>query len=442
MRIAVFGLGYVGSVTAVCLAADGHQVWGVDKDPIKIERLRQGIPPIREPGLDDGLAEALASGCLAVTDDPDKAVAASDIALICVGTPTTLEQGTDLSFVLAVTAEIGRALREQDRSFTVLLRSTVPPGTTRDQVRPLLETASGRGVGKGLELYFNPEFLRQGSALADFRQAPFTVIGAHTESAPGTGVERESEAVRGVYAGVRAPFVVVNYQEAELLKLACNAYHALKIDFANEIGALAQKLDADPARVMNAFAMDTKLNVSAAYLRPGFAFGGSCLPKDVRSLNYLAAKHGVELPVHRAIVPSNDAHLERIASQLIASETGTIGMVGLVFKPNTDDLRESPAMRLVEKLLKAGKEVVVHEPEIQVDRLIGANLNYLTEVLPDFSSRLLDWQTLRQRADMLLITRDGIVPAEELTRLGLPFMNVAQLGSRSASPSAGLDEVQ
>ena len=433
MRISVFGLGYVGSVTAVCLAADGHQVWGVDKDPIKIDRLRQGIPPIREPGLDEGLADALASRKLTVTDNAAEAVAATDIALICVGTPTTLEQGTDLTYVLAVTDEIGQALKDVDRSFTVLLRSTVPPRTTRDQVRPCLEAAAGRNVGKGLELYFNPEFLRQGSALADFRQAPFTVIGTHGEAAPDTDLELDSEAVKGVYTGVRAPFVVVNYQEAELLKLACNAYHALKIDFANEIGALAQKLDADPGRVMSAFAMDTKLNVSAAYLRPGFAFGGSCLPKDVRSLNYLAAKHGVELPVHRAIVASNDAHLERIASQLIASDTGTIGMVGLVFKPNTDDLRESPAMRLVEKLLKAGKDVVVHEPEIQVDRLIGTNLDYLNDVLPDFASRLLDWQALRERADMLLVSRDGIVPTEELTQLGMPFVNVAQLGSRSAA---------
>ena len=432
----MFGLGYVGSVTAICLAADGHRVWGVDKDPIKIERLGQGIPPIREPGLDDGLAHALESGRLTVTDNAEEAVAATDVGLICVGTPTTLEQGTDLTFVLAVTEEIGQALRADDKSFTVLLRSTVPPGTTRDQVRPRLESASGRTIGEGLELYFNPEFLRQGSALADFRQAPFTVFGTH--AGPDAEAELDSEAVKGVYTGVMAPFVVVNYQEAELLKLACNAFHALKIDFANEIGALAQKLDADPARVMSAFAMDTKLNVSAAYLRPGFAFGGSCLPKDVRSLNYLAAKHGVELPVHRAIVPSNDAHLERISSQLITSDTGTIGMVGLVFKPNTDDLRESPAMRLVEKLLKAGKDVVVHEPEIQVDRLIGTNLNYLTDVLPDFSDRLLDWKAFRERADMLLVTRDGIVPTEELTRLGLPFVNVAQLGS---GPGA-TDEIQ
>ena len=436
MNISVFGLWYVGSVTAVCLAASGHRVWGVDKDPTKIERLKQGIPPIREPGLDESLAQVLDARSLTVTADAELGVAASDVALICVGTPTTLEEGTDLSYVLAVTEEIGCGLRGTDRDFTVLLRSTVPPGTTRDRVRPCLEAAAERKVGERLQLYFNPEFLRQGSALADFRQAPFTIVG--TGVAAGAGeLDLDSETIAKVYGGVEAPLVTVTYQEAELLKLACNAYHALKIDFANEIGALALKLEADPARVMSAFALDTKLNISSAYLRPGFAFGGSCLPKDVRSLNYLAAQHGLQLPVHDAIVPSNDAHLERIAGELITGDTGTIGMVGLVFKPNTDDLRESAAMRLVEKLLAAGKEVVVHEPEIVVDMLIGTNLNYLTRVLPDFADRLVDWQTLRQRADMLLITRQGIVPEEELVQLGLPAVNVAQLGTRSVGVEDG-----
>ena len=424
MRISVFGLGYVGTVTATCLAADGNQVWGVDHDLVKVDRLRQGIAPISEPGLDQALAQALAAGALTVTGDGREAVAATDIALICVGTPTSLEGGTDLSYVLTVTEEIGRALKDVPCRFTVLLRSTVPPGTTRDQVLPTLQAASGRPVGDGMHLYFNPEFLRQGSALRDFRQAPFTVFG----TPDGTPLP-EAARVKELYQGIEAPLVVVNFQEAELLKLACNAYHALKIDFANEIGTLAQRLDADPVRVMNAFVMDTKLNVSSAYLRPGFAFGGSCLPKDVRSLNYVAGQHGVELPVHDSILRSNDAHLERIAADLMSRDTGTIGMVGLVFKPNTDDLRESPAMRLVEKLLTAGKDVVVCEPEIRVERLIGANLKYLTEILPDFDARLLDWTTLCKRADMILITRDGIAPQEELVRLKTPCMDLARLGA-------------
>jgi GDP-mannose 6-dehydrogenase len=425
VKIAVFGLGYVGSVTAVCLAADGHEVWGVDKDETKVNRLRNGIAPIREPGLDEGLAAVLKAKKLTVTRDSDEAVEATDLAFVCVGTPTSSERGTDTSFVLRVIGEIGTALKKNTRPYAILLRSTVPPGTTRDLVRPKLEEASGRRLGEGLELYFNPEFLRQGSALADFHEAPFTIIGT-----PEGGDRLESDAVQKVYEEVDAPMLVVNYQEAELLKLACNAYHALKIDFANEIGALAQRLDADPTRVMSAFAMDTKLNVSSAYLRPGFAFGGSCLPKDVRSLNYIAAQLGVDLPVHRAILPSNDGHLTRIAAQLIDTDYQTIGMVGLVFKPNTDDLRESPAMRLVEKLLAAGKEIIVHEPEINVELLIGANLQYLKKVLPSFAERLVDWDGLRERSDMLLITRSGIVSEQDIDRIGLPVINLSQLGTR------------
>ena len=258
----------------------------------------------------------------------------------------------------------------------------LPPGTTRDHVVPALQAASGRTVGEGVHLYFNPEFLRQGSAVEDFRHPPFTVVGT-----PG-GIPLSSTApARELSRNIEAPLLVLNYQEAELLKMACNAFHAVKIDFANEIGTLAQRLDADPARVMNAFVLDTKLNASAAYLRPGFAFGGSCLPKDVRSLNYIAKQLGLELPIHNMILPSNDAHIERIVCDLAGLDARTIGMVGLAFKPNTDDLRESPALRLAQKLLKKKKDVLLHEPEIEVDNLTGANAKYLTEVLPDYRRR-------------------------------------------------------
>ncbi len=425
MKIAVFGLGYVGSVTAVCLASGGHEVWGVDKDATKVERLGNGLAPIREPGLDEGLAEVLKTRKLTVTLDAHEAVQATDLALVCVDTPTSSEHGTDISFVLKVIEEIGSALQKISRPYSVLLRSTVPPGTTRDRVLPRLEEASGRVLGPELELYFNPEFLRQGSALADFHQAPFTVIGTHPDQG---GLD--SDGVQKVYGAMDVPLLVMNYQEAELLKLACNAFHALKIDFANEIGALAQHLDADPTRIMGAFVLDTKLNVSSAYLRPGFAFGGSCLPKDVRSLNYIAAQAGMDLPVHRAILPSNDGHLARIASQLIETDCQTMGMIGLVFKPNTDDLRESPAMRLVERLLAVGKDIIAYEPEINVELLIGTNLQYLKEVLPNFTDHLVDWDTLRTRSDLLLITRSGIVPEEEVDNLELPVINLAQLGPR------------
>ena len=424
MNISVFGLGYVGSVTAVCLAADGHQVWGVDKDKTKVNWLREGRAPIREPGLETGLASVLKNRKLTISLGAEEAVQATDIALVCVGTPTSSEHGTDITFVLKVIEEIGQALKNSARPYTILLRSTVPPGTTRDLVLPRLEEVSGRVLGRGLELYFNPEFLRQGSALKDFYQAPFTVIGIHPDSTC-----LDSEVVRQVYEKVDAQLLVVNYQEAELLKLACNAFHALKIDFANEIGTLAQHLDANPASIMTAFVRDTKLNISKAYLRSGFAFGGSCLPKDVRSLNYFAEQHGIDLPLHRAILPSNDAHLTRLASQLLGTKYRTIGMIGLVFKPNTDDLRESPAMRLLEKLLAAGKEIFVHEPEINPDLLIGTNLQYLKKVLPDFAESLVDWDTLCACSEMLLVTRLGVVSEKEIDQVKLPVINLAHFGS-------------
>lgn len=422
IRISVFGLGYMGSVVAACLAEDGHQVTGVDVDPVKVHCLRKGIAPIREPGLNRVLAQALAAGTLTATSDAAKAVAASDLALICVGTPTALNHDVDLSFVLAATREIGRAIKDTPSSYTVILRSSVPPGTTRDKVLPTLQNASGKVVGEEIYLYYNPEFLRQGSALNDFRQPPFTVVGTLN-----TASFLHATLVERLYRSVRAPLVMVNYQEAELLKLACNSYHAIKIDFANEIGTLAQLLDADPARVMDVFVMDTKLNVAPAYLRPGFAFGGSCLPKDVRALNYIATRHGVKLPLHGAILRSNEAHLERIAAGIVGRDDGTIGVVGLAFKSNTDDLRESPALRLVEKLIRAGKDVVVHEPELLTDRLTDTNLEYLTDVLPDFTKRLVDWKTLQDRAHLLLVTRAGIVPHDELVGLKTPCMNLAEL---------------
>ena len=425
MEVAVFGLGYVGSVTAVCLASDGHEVWGVEKDGIKVDRFRRGVAPIREPGLDEKLAEVLKSERLTVTVDADEAVRATDVALVCVGTPTGPDGGTDLSFVLKVIEEIGRALKRRSRPYTILLRSTVPPGATRDVVLPALEEASGRGLGPSLALCFNPEFLRQGSALEDFYGASFTVVG--------TGPDRdraELGLVEEVYHKTDAPILTMNYQEAELLKLACNGFHALKIDFANEIATLAERFDADPSRLMSAFIQDTKLNISSAYLRPGFAFGGSCLPKDVRSLVHTAENLGIDLPLYRAILPSNERHLDRLAAGLIATEYQTIGMIGLVFKPNTDDLRESPALRLAQKLLSAGKQVVVYEPEIDFDLLVGTNLNYLKEMLPDWADHLVDWVTLREGSDVLLITRSGVVPASELVdQAGVPVINLAQLGT-------------
>lgn len=423
MRIAVFGLGYVGLVTALCHAANGHHVVGVEKDTAKLDLLRSGMAPIREPGVEDLLGTALSAGALDLTDDPEVAVSATDLALVCVGTPSSILHGTDLTAVLSVTRQIANVLRGAQSRYAVIIRSTVPPGTMRDYVTPALTGASGRTLDSGLSLYFNPEFLRQGSAVADFHGPPFVVLGTHDGKPP-----PPTSTVCELHPSIGDDQVVLNFQEAELLKIACNAFHALKIDFANEIGTLARCFDADPARVMSAFAKDTKLNISTAYLRPGFPFGGSCLPKDVRSLNHLAGQHHLQLPVTQAILASNDAHLDRIANHLVAYCTGTIGMVGITFKANTDDLRESAAMRLIEKLRHARRHVIVHEPAIQVDSLIGVNLEYLRNVVPDYVTQLVDWPTLRERSSVILVTRSGVVGSEQIARCGKPVFDLDMLG--------------
>ena len=422
VRISIFGLGYVGLVTAVCHAADGHDVVGVDNDAKKLRELRQGVSPISEPAVDDLLRNALARGSLTLTDNVSAAVTSTDAALICVGTPNLEIGNTDLGAVVTVTQEIGAALREARTPYTVLLRSTVPPGATRGVVTRILEQESSRNVGSDLLLYFNPEFLRQGCAVADFRTPPFVVIGTADGTTPPAGA-----VVNHICPHGSSEKIVLNYQEAELLKIACNAYHALKIDFANEIGTVARHVDADPSRLMNAFVRDTKLNLSAAYLRPGFAFGGSCLPKDVRALNYVAASHGLELPVISAILPSNDAHLQRLASHLGTRDTGTIGLVGLTFKPDTDDLRESAALRLLKQLCELGKDVIVYEPEIAIDRKTDKYVKELAAVLPTHRQLLVDWPTLRQRADTVLITRKGIVSPQDLATIDRPVIDATRL---------------
>lgn len=428
VRVAVFGLGYVGLVTAVCHSASGHDVVGVDTDGIKLERLRRAVSPFREPDVDTLLQKALSSCVLTLTDDVNEAVSTTDLSLICVGTPTSELGSADLTAVLSVTREIADSLRGRKDSYSVVLRSTVPPGTLREHVAPELSEVAGRRLASDLELYFYPEFLRQGTAVADFRDPPFVVVGTHDGMPP-----PPASPLHEILPATGPTLIVLNYQEAELLKIACNAFHALKIDFANEIGTVAGRVGADPERVMSAFIADKKLNISAAYLRPGFAFGGSCLPKDVRVLNHVADILRLRLPVTQAILPSNDAHLDRVTSNL-ALHGGTIGLVGITFKSNTDDLRESAAMRLIERLRRAGKDVIVYEPEIQAHSLIGANLKHLQDVLPDYGNRLVDWSTLCKLASVLIVTRSGVVTPNELAMTDKPVIDIDRLTSVAGTP--------
>jgi len=382
MRVAVFGLGYVGSVTAGCLSKLGHHVTGVDVQALKVERLGAGLSAIIEKDLDALISEGVASGRLGATSDPRAAVASSDAMLVCVGTPSRADGSVDLAYVERVATQIGEGLRAAGAGARRLLivRSTLPPGTTSNVIVPLVEAASGMRAGDGFGVCYNPEFLREGSAVADFFAPPQTVLGAADE----WSFARAEE----LFGGVRAPIVRTSVPAAEMIKYASNLYHALKICFANEVGNLCKARGLDSHEVMRIFAQDTKLNISAAYLRPGFAYGGSCLPKDVRGAVRLAKDAGLRLPLLESIGPSNEAQVRRALSLIEATRSRRIGILGLSFKEGTDDLRESPIIQVIESLVGRGFTVRVHDENVELARLVGANRTFLEEQVPYLDSIL------------------------------------------------------
>jgi GDP-mannose 6-dehydrogenase len=381
-RISIFGLGYVGSVSAACLADRGATVLGVDVSDLKVEMINAGQSPIVEAGLADLVAAGVAAGRLSATSDVAAAIAATDMSLICVGTPSQANGGLDLTAVERVAESIGLALREKREPHVVIVRSTMLPGSTERLVIPALERTSGRTVGDGLAVCYHPEFLREGSSIRDYHQPPFTIIGGIDASA--------MAAVASLYDGIEAPVVTTGYRVAEMLKYACNAYHALKITFANEIGRVCKEAGIDSHEVMDVFALDTKLNISAAYLRPGYAFGGSCLPKDLRALLHHAGRHDVEVPLLASLLPSNDRQVQAAYDLVVAGGERRIGVVGLSFKPGTDDLRESPLVTLVERLIGRGREVRVHDPNVAIAKVHGANRAYIAQEIPHIVSIMTD----------------------------------------------------
>jgi GDP-mannose 6-dehydrogenase len=414
MKIAVFGLGYVGSVTSVCLALNGHEVWGVDVDAIKVDWISKGIPPLKEPAFAERLRTVLDAGRLKVTMDARLAIRQTEAALICVGTPTSNTGETYLGAVEHAIMGLNEALLAEPHPYLIAVRSTIPPGTMQQLILPLLQAGAGRSMGDDLGVCFNPEFLREGTAIDDFFAPPFTVVGIEGETAVADAIVSQ---VEKIYALPNVPTVRLNFKEAELVKVISNAFHAMKIDFANEVGSLAVRLGADPERLMDAFCLDTKLNISPKYLRPGFAFGGSCLPKDVRGLTHVAHKLGLSLPLIEAILPSNQEHLKRALSAVQSHPGRVVGLAGLVFKADTDDVRESPAVLLARALLDAGKDVLIYEPEIQLDRLVGANLAHLEERLPEFRKRFVDWPTLAAQADVVVVSRSMVVSQPSMEQL-------------------------
>ncbi|SHL22136.1 GDP-mannose 6-dehydrogenase [Pseudonocardia thermophila] len=390
MNVTLFGLGYVGSVTATCLAVRGHRVVGVDTDAGKVATINAGHPPVVEPGLDELAAQAVAAGALRATEAGADALADSDLSLVCVGTPSARDGSTDLTFVRRVVEEIGQSLAGHDRPHTVVIRSTVPPGTVEDVVAPLLEEASGRPIGPDLQVAMCPEFLREGSSVRDFFDPPLLVIGI-TDRAPGA-----AEPLKELFGFLDCEVRVVSSRAAESVKYASNAFHALKVAFTNEVARLCRVLSVDSREVMDVFVQDRQLNVSSAYLRPGFAFGGSCLPKDVRSLLHLGRMNAIDLPVLAGTMASNELVVRDVADRVLRAVDGTgrgnrrVAMLGLSFKHLTDDLRESPNVALAEILIGKGLDVSIHDPIVNMAKLSGANLRYVHAKLPHLQRVLYD----------------------------------------------------
>jgi GDP-mannose 6-dehydrogenase len=369
-RVAVLGLGYVGCVTAACLARLGHKVTGVDRDEFKVRSILTGSAPFYEPGLDELVKDTVAAGSLSASTSLSEALSEAEIVLICVGTPSAKNGNLGLEQLRRVLGEIGELLTGQEAcpTLTIAIRSTVYPGTCEEVVcAPLARY-------EGVSVVSNPEFLREGSAVKDFLEPSLVVVGGADTAA----VQR----VAGLYAALPVEPCLVSLRTAELIKYACNAFHAMKIAFANEIGTLAANLGIDGAEVMDTLCRDTVLNLSRAYLKPGFAFGGSCLPKDLRALVYRASRLDLDLPLLESVLPSNERHLERSLRVLMDLPARRLGVFGLAFKENTDDLRESPVVTLLEQLIGKGRNVRVFDPQIQPDRIYGSNQRYLLGVIP------------------------------------------------------------
>ncbi|HEX2667199.1 MAG TPA: nucleotide sugar dehydrogenase [Gammaproteobacteria bacterium] len=400
MRISIFGLGYVGCVSAARFAEAGHQVIGVDVNPEKVAMVNGGLSPIVEPGLEALLAFTVANGRLRATTSAAEGIANSDMALICVGTPGYANGQLNVDILRQLSSEIGRELHHREKPFTVVVRSTVLPGTVEEVVFPAIRAGIQRRDRSFLSVAVNPEFIREGSALQDFLQPPFTLVGCQDGAT--------AAKVRELYANVDAPFVSTSIRTAEMIKYTANTFHALKVCFANEVGDACEAFGVEPQEVMRIFRMDRKLNVSEAYLKPGFAFGGSCLPKDIRALTYAARSADVELPLISRILESNGAQIRRAVDTVLATHKRRIGVLGLSFKPGTDDLRESPMVTLVENLIGKGLEVRILDHNVAVARLTGANRRYIEEEIPHISSLMCtEAVDLLNHAELLVVGNAG-----------------------------------
>src|SRR6266853_1274759 len=390
-KISVLGLGYVGAVTAGCLAGKGFHVLGVDTNTAKIAKIQSGKSPVLEPGLDELIRDGHAAGRLQATTDTASAVRATDLTFLCVGTPSLRMGKLDLSSIERSCREAGEALRSKSTFHWFVLRSTILPGTAEKVAIPAIEAASGKRAGIDFAICTNPEFTREGCAVADFLTPPMTVLGAADPAhfAP----------LREIYRWVPGRIFETSLRVSEMVKYACNTFHALKVSFANEIGILCKETGVNTEEVTNIFTSDTKLNISPAYLAPGFAFGGSCLPKDVRALTYRAKELDLNLPLLEAIMPSNEAHIERAVELVLDAGKKNVAILGLSFKAKTDDLRESPMVKLIKRLLGEGCKIRIWDRDVALGQLLGTNLQYIEEEIPHIGSLL--------GADLASILRDA-----------------------------------
>ncbi len=382
MRIGVFGLGYVGGVSSGCLANDGHEVIGVDPVQSKVDLINEGRSPIIEAEIGEIIAATVASGKLRATTDPAEAVQASDLSFVCVGTPSQTNGNLDLQYIRRICEQIGGALRDKIAHHTVVIRSTILPGTMHGIVIPVLEEFSGKTAGIDFGVCHNPEFLREGSAVRDFNSPPKTVIGELDEAS--------GSLLAQLYKKLHAPLVRTSLETAEMVKYVDNSWHALKIGFANEIGNVCKVLGVDAHVVMDIFCQDKNLNISPAYLQPGFAFGGSCLPKDLRALSYKAKTHDLELPILTSILPSNEIQVNRGLQLIMQKGHKKVGVLGFSFKAGTDDLRESPVIEVIERLLGKGYDLRIYDKNVNIASLVGANRDFILNRIPHISRLMVD----------------------------------------------------
>jgi GDP-mannose 6-dehydrogenase len=382
LKVSVFGLGYVGTVSAGCLAQSGHVVVGVDPVATKVELINRGQSPIIEAEINEIIASAVKTGRIRATQDAAQAILDTELSFICVGTPSQANGNLDLTYIRRICEQIGEALKQKSARHTVVIRSTILPGTMRNIVIPVLQQKSGKKAGTDFGVCHNPEFLREGSAVKDFNFPPQTVVG---EIDPESG-----DALAELYKGIDAPLIRTDLETAEMVKYVNNSWHALKIGYANEIGNLCKAFSIDAHQVMKIFCQDTKLNISSAYLMPGFAFGGSCLPKDLRAISYQAKTHDLQLPILTSILPSNEMQVARGLQLIMQRGHKQIGILGFSFKAGTDDLRESPVIEVIERLIGKGHDLRIYDKNVKLAKLVGANRDFILNRIPHISRLMVD----------------------------------------------------